>query len=408
MKNKKKLLFIGIRMDSAGTEKSFLSFLSALDREKYDCELLLCEPEGLFMKFLPPDIKVHTLPCFGSLFTANARTTASTLWRLFVKKNPLYGFVILPYFVKIILCPKKKVFTATRLWVKMMKYLPPLKDALPECSGYDAAIAYWGDRTMFYMIDKVDAKKKISWLHFDYENPPRDNSLYLPYFQKCDAIVTVSEKVDEALRRSLPKIAEKTVMIENITNPEEIHKMAEIGETFPPIKGEEKEAPRLLTVGRLTYQKGTDLIPEILSELKRKGISPRWYLIGTGDESYISELKNKASALGVSDNMILLGTTENPYRYIADCDLYVQPSRYEGKPITVEEAKVLRKYIITASYLSAEEQLKGGYGTVCAADPKALSVAIASYLASPSPVFAPPISGNIEEMRKFDEIVNKL
>ncbi len=406
---KQKLLFLGIRMDAAGTEKSFLSFLSALDFDRYEVDLLLAEADGLFLSMIPPQVRVMEMKEYGALFTMSGKTAARTLFNLFVKKNILTGFEILPYFLTILFCKKKRTAAAEQLWCHMMQKLPEasaISDSLPH---YDAAIAYWGDRTMFYMIDKVGADKKIAWLHFDYGNPPRDDSLYLPYFEKCDRIVTVSREVDKALKEKLPAIAERTVMMENIMNPDHIRAQAKEGDTFPDAAFEGK---RLLTVGRICPQKGSEIIIPVLKRLKENGYPVRWYLVGTGEADYVSAMKDAALQAEVADCLFFLGVTPNPYRYINDCDIYVQPSRYEGKPITVEEAKILCKPIVCADYLSAREQLQNGVlGKVCAFDEEELYLTLRRMVedAALRDALTAQLSrlslGNRDEMKKFETMM---
>ena len=347
---KKKLLVVGIVMNCAGTEKSFLSFADCLDYEKYDVTLLLAKKEGLFLPLLPKEIKVIEMERYADMFTLTGGNAASVIRKDFCKKNPLVYFEILPYFLKMKLQPSTRSFTAMRLWVHMQKKFPDL------AGQYDAAIAYWGDKTMFYMIDHVKAKKKIAWLHFDYANPPRDDELYGKYFAACDKVVTVSDKVDRALRTKLPEISSKCVMMENIQNPRLLHEMAESAQTYT----DGYTGTRILTVGRISEQKGYDFAVEALSRLVKDGHDLRWYVLGGGDEADVNALKKQAEKLGVSDRLVLLGTTVNPYGYLRDCDIYAQPSRHEGKPIAVEEAKIFAKPILVCDYLSAREQLENG------------------------------------------------
>ncbi|MCI8331427.1 MAG: glycosyltransferase [Clostridiales bacterium] len=353
---KKKLLIVGITMNCAGTEKSFLSFADSIDYDAYEVDLLLAKKEGLFLDLLPPQIRVIEMEAYGDLFTLTGRSAAAVIRDNFCKKNPLVYLELLPYVIKTVLCPKKKSFTAMRLWVHMMQKMK----ALPGV--YDAAVAYWGDKTMFYMIDKVQAAKKIAWLHFDYAFPPRDDALYEPYFQQCDAVVTVSDSIDQSLKKKLPLVADRCVMMENIQNPRLIRSLAEQGDTFQ----DDFVGTRILTIGRISEQKGYDFAIEALSRLKKEGYAVRWYILGGGEESDIAALQQLAAAKGVSDCLVLLGVTQNPYGYLKDCDIYAQPSRHEGKPISVEEAKILGKTILVSSYLSASEQLEqGALGMIC-------------------------------------------
>lgn len=349
-KQKKKLLIIGITMNCAGTEKAFLSFADLIDYEQYEVDLLLAKKEGLFLDLLPPEIRVIEMERYGDLFTLTGASAARVIRDNFCRKNPLVYFELLPYALKMKLFPKTRSFTAMRLWVHMMQKM----DEFP--GEYDAAVAYWGDKTMFYMIDKVKAKKKIAWLHFDYAHPARDDALYGRYFAKCDSIVTVSDAIDQSLKKKLPMAADRCVMMQNIENPRLIREMADKGETF----NDGFEGKRILTIGRVSEQKGYDFAVETLRRLKQEGYPVRWYILGGGQEEEVEALRRLAEEKGVADSLIMLGVTQNPYGYLKDCDIYAQPSRHEGKPISVEEAKILCRPIYISDYLSAAEQLEGG------------------------------------------------
>ena len=56
--------------------------------------------------------------------------------------------------------------------------------------------------------------------------------------------------------------------------------------------------------------------------------------------------------------MIILGKRSNPYPYIKACDIYVQPSRYEGKSVTVREAQMLYKPVVVTNYPTAPSQIE--------------------------------------------------
>ncbi len=337
-------------MNCAGSEKSFLSFVNTLDPEKFDVDLVLAKREGLFLEQIPDYVNVVEMEKYGEHFLLSGKNAVSNIWNTFIKKNPLTAFVVLPYFIKLVLFPAQRESCATKMWIRLMQKMPKTD------KKYDIAVSYWGDRTMFYMIDKVEADKKITWLHFDYSFPKRDNDIYEPYFKKCDAIVNVSTAVDEALKREIPSLSEKCLVIENINSTELISKMAKSGKSFD----DGFDGVRILTVGRIADQKGYDFAIPAFARLRREGHNIRWYVLGGGDEDYVNFIKSIAECEGVSEDFVFLGTTPNPYSYLADCDIYAQPSRYEGKPISVEEAKILKKPIFVCRYLSADEQLENG------------------------------------------------
>ncbi len=404
MKNKTNMLVVGINMNCAGTEKSFLSFLSALDFERYDVTLLLAKREGLLLDQIPDCVNVRIMKKYGDMFLLSGKNAAKTLVDCFVKENPLTLFEIFPYFIKVLfLKGEKRASAATRMWLHFMKKMPAVEEE------YDVAVAYWGDRTMFYACDKVKAKKKITWLHFDYANPPRDNKIYLPYFKKCDNVVTVSHSVDDALKAALPEIAGRTVMLENIISPSQIRALSAVGDTFPDTDFSGK---RILTLGRIHSQKGIDLIVPVLKRLRADNLDVRWYILGDGDEGYKQYIAKLLADAGVLDMLVFLGTTQNPYKYLRDCDIYVQPSRHEGKPIAVEEAKILCKPILASHYLSADEQLEGGtLGLICRTDADAIYEGVKRLLMDDAlcdtlrQELAARDFGNAEEIEKFYKMV---
>ena len=397
---KTKMLVCGITMNCAGTEKSFLSFLSCLDFDRFDVTLLLAKREGLLLDQVPKQVKIEIMEKYGDMFLLSAKNAAKTLLDCFVKENPFTIFEILPYFLRTLFTTgEKRSSAATWMWLHFMKKMPAVKEK------YDVAVAYWGDRTMFYMCDKVQADKKIAWLHFDYSNPPRDDTIYLDYFKKCDKVVTVSKLVDDSLKNKLPEIADRTVMMENITSPKQIWDFALEGETFPDTHFTGK---RILTVGRIGEQKGLDLVPPVLRRLRNDGFDVRWYVIGDGEEDYKQYLAKLLLDNGVADMMIFLGTTQNPYTYLRDCDIYAQPSRHEGKPISVEEAKIMYKPILASHYLSAPEQLEGGeLGVICDISSDGIYEGIKKLLSDDalcdrlSETLAARKFGNPEEIEKF-------
>lgn len=401
---KTKMLVVGITMNCAGTEKAFLSFLSCLDRERFDVTLLLAKKEGLLMELIPSWVEVRVMEKYGDLFLLSGKNAASTLFNCFVKKNPLTAFEILPYFVRILLSKgEKRTFIATDMWVHFMKKMKKIEEE------YDVAVAYWGDRTMFYMCDMVKAKKKITWLHFDYGYPPRDDKLYGKYFSACDKVVTVSDAINDSLKAHLPEIAHKCVMMENIANPSQILEMADIGDTFPDT---DYKGKRVLTMGRIGEIKGYDMVVPVLKRLRDENIDLRWYVLGDGDAEYKEYLKKLLSDNGVSDMMIFLGTTVNPYGYLRDCDIYAQPSRSEAMPVAVEEAKILCKPILVSNYRSAKEQLGGGeLGVICEANPDGICEGVKKLLTddtlctSLSEKLSACSFGNAEKIEKFYRMI---
>ncbi len=399
------MLVVGITMNCAGTEKSFLSFLSCLDRERFDVTLLLAKKEGLLLDQVPSWVKIRVLEKYGDMFLLSGKNAAATMFNCFVKENPLSLFEISPYFIKTLFSKgEKRSSIATKMWIHFMKKMEKIEE------NYDVAVAYWGDRTMFYMCDMVKADKKITWLHFDYANPPRDDSIYESYFKACHKVVTVSDTIDASLKNKLPQIADRCVMMENITNPEQIWSFANHGDSFPD---KDFDGKRILTIGRISDQKGLDLVVPVLKRLREENINVRWYVLGDGEPEYKAYMSELLNSSGVSDMMVFLGTTQNPYSYLKDCDIYAQPSRHEGKPISVEEAKIMCKPILASRYLSAPEQLEGGeLGVLCDISSEGIYEGIKKLLGDDalcsalSEKLASRKFGNSEEIEKFYRMIS--
>ncbi len=354
---KKRLLICGISMSRAGTEKAMLSFLNTVDRAVYDVTLLLALQEGELMEELPNDVRLIGPMQFGPMFTLSGKNAPKVLSR-FLLMHPTSLFLLFFYTAKILLRPQKRSHLATRMWVELMKrYCPDFASEFHMDTPFDIALSFWGDRTMFYVCDKVKASRHLTWLHFDYEHPHREDALYRSYFSRCHRVVSVTEDCTRLLRARFPELAPRMITFENRISPARIRALAgqDLGLSLP-----HGGLPMILTVARVCEQKGIDRIPAVLSLLKERGISVNWYILGEGAESEKKQLVSEAKNRGVADRMHFLGTLKNPYPLFALCDVFALPSRYEGKPITVEEAKILGCPIVVCDYLAAREQLQNG------------------------------------------------
>ena len=349
---KQKMLIIGITMAAAGSEKSFLSFARhAIDYDQYEVDLLLAKKTGDFLSQIPKNIRVLEMGKEGEIFLINRDNAARIIARRYLLKNPLRAFSLLPHIIKrrTAKTAAEKDFASNRMWCELLKKMPAWD------TEYDVALAYWGDHTMFYMCDKVKAKKKIAWLHFDYASPPREDALYLHYFSKCDKVVTVSKKIEASLKQALPEIADKVMTMENIIDAEDILQRA----SEPCDLADDVRGIRLLTVGRICHQKGYDMAIPAIARLVSEKNDIKWYIIGDGEAIDKENLHARIRQYGLQDRVSFLGIRQNPYPYMKACDIYLQPSRHEGKPIAVEEAKILQKPIVVTDYSSAKEQMAG-------------------------------------------------
>lgn len=335
-----KILISGITMAAAGTERAFLTYAESLDRENNEITLLLAERSGALLPYVPDGIKTEEMKSGGSLFTMSGKNAKSVLLREFARKHPVKALKTaryLPFYIR------NRGFAVMRIWLCAMRSLPPL------AGEYDEAVAYWGDKTMFFVADKVRAKKKTAWLHFEYDYPPREDALYGEYFEKFDSIVCVSRRSVGMLREKFPHIAERFTYFENEINENLIRRLGDA-----PCPEMETSAVKLLTVGRVNPVKGYDIALPAVAKLINAGHNIKWYIVGACDDlSYKAELEREAERLGVRERLIFIGETDNPYRFMRACDAYLQPSRSESCGLALREASVFGKTAVCTDIPSA-------------------------------------------------------
>lgn len=263
----------------------------------------------------------------------------------------------------------RKVYPDKLLWRVMSDSGMKLKDT------YDLAVAYLEGGSTYYVHDHVNAKRKIAFLHVDYTYAGYTRRLDKNCYQDFDRIFTVSEEVRNSLERVYPECKERIMVFPNLIDQKGIREKAKADGGF----SDEYDGWRLLTVGRLTSQKAYEIAIDAMKLLKEKGVQARWYVLGEGELREV--LQRQINRLGLEKDFILLGAVENPYPYYAQCDLYVHATRFEGKSIAVQEAKILGCPILVSDCNGNREQVKDGVdGSVCALTPESVSTKIEELL----------------------------
>lgn len=288
-------------------------------------------------------------------------------------------FEELPDWVNVIEIPRKKWdISKTSLFerVKALKVRLELqfcKEYIGQCElsarsfpiiakEYDMAIAYHAPNTIpvFYVIHNLNAKKKVLWLHGDVETNHMIGELAKHYYQQYDRVFAVSEQSKEIFDKHFPELSHRCEVFYNIIDADYLKKQAEDAPTYT----DEFDGIRILTIGRLDYQKGIDLAVEVCKKLVDDGIPVRWYVCGEGSERKL--LEHKILNCNIQEAFRLLGNQKNPYGYLRDCDLYVQTSRTEGFCTTTNEAKCFKKPVVTTDVCGMREQfVHGESGIIC-------------------------------------------
>lgn len=368
---KKKILFIMPSMFIGGAERSLLGLLEAIDYTQYDVSLFLYRHEGEFLAYIPEQVNLLSpMKEYGTFDVPIRSLLFSRRWRFGLAR--LISKVALK--AHCLISGEKK-----GVWMSMQytaRYLLPL---LPEIPGeYDLGVMFLGVADP--LLHKVKAKKKVTWCHTDYDTLCPNKEMDRKTYTAVDHVVFVSEACREKMARFYPALTDKTRVIENILGEKLLLQQAEV-----PVKDMPRldEGYRLLSIGRFSEAKNFDNVPNICKSLLDAGLNVNWYLIGYGGDEEL--IRQKILEAGMEEHVILLGKKENPYPYIKACDLYVQPSRYEGKCVTVREAQTLGKPVVITRYATSAGQLEEGVdGVIVPMDNEGCAAGIADLLRDPA------------------------
>ena len=349
----RKRVFIAIHyLEIGGAEISLIGLLQALDYSKYDVDLFIYSHRGELMRFIPKEVnQLPEIPEYAQIERPMKDVLKDGYWRIVLRRlwakrrfaryrkrnNPVDNGAIFGY-----------VFDT----------LTPVLPSLEYLGEYDLAISFLTPHNI--VADKVLAKKKAAWIHTDYSKIDVDAELELPVWSKFDHVISISDQVTENFLAVFPSLKDRIVRIDNILSTKFVRERAE---QIPP-EVVDKEMPgkegrvNLLSVGRFCHAKNYDNVPDICRRIVESGQDVCWYLIGFGGDEAL--IRRKISEAGMQDHVIILGKKSNPYPYIKACDIYVQPSRYEGNSVTVREAKILCKPVVISDYSTAGDQVTDG------------------------------------------------
>lgn len=338
----KKIVFMLINMNIGGTEKALLNMIEEIPKEKYDITILMLEEYGGLLNDIPAYVNVEYIKGYHNIKKLYNDPPKLSLMR-FIKKRSLMG---ISFFMSYTL---SKLFNNRSIF---LRYL--LKDVCKLKTEYDIAVAYAGpmDFISYFVINKINAKKKFQWIHFDVTKIGFDAKFASRLYKKYDKIFVVSKEGRTKLLKEIPSIQRKTEVFLNIVSQRTIKRMSQEGKGFE----DNFDGLRILTVGRLSHEKGQDIAIKAMSKLIEDGYKVKWYCLGEGPER--SSYERLIEQYNLKEKFILLGEERNPYPFMNQCDVYVQTSRHEGYCITLSEAKVFNKPIISTNFVGAKEQLE--------------------------------------------------
>ena len=369
--NKKNVLIVSHAMELGGAERSLLGLLDSFDLSKVEVDLFLLRHQGELMEAIPQGINL--LPPVPA-YTVLARPMKDTVreGHFLLTAARIVGNICAGIYAK------RHHHTDSCVALDYShKFTCPFMPKIQPGKTYDLAISFLTPH--YFVARKVKARKKLAWIHTDYRTVQVDIPSETKMWGAYDHIASISDAVTESFLSVFPSLQEKIVQIENILPARLVMEQASWsvpdGELSP-------QGIRLLSVGRYCTAKNFDNVPDICARLVKDGLDVKWYIIGFGGDEAL--IRQKIRETHMEDRVILLGKKENPYPYIKACDLYVQPSRYEGKSVCVREAQILCKPVVITNYATSASQLEDGVdGAIVPMDNEGCAAGIAALLRSP-------------------------
>ena len=365
----KRILIIHFNMELGGAESSLLGLLDTIDYSKYAVDLFLLSHSGEFMPLI--NAHVNLLP-EDSNYKALTQPISANL------RNGNLGIAFARCYARMRSALSRG---ALRFPHNYKQYFHKLSmPYLPNIPGeYDLAISF---NDPHYIIgEKVNAKVKLAWFHTDASRIRFCDKIEKEMWGMSNYAVNVSENCKEAFDRMHPYLdMSRSLVIENVLSKKMILTRSTEFDTDEAMA--HGKSVTLLSVGRFCDAKNFDNVPDICRRLVEDGLDVKWYLIGYGGDELL--IRQKIAEAGMQDCVIILGKKDNPYPYMRACDLYVQPSRYEGKAVTVREAQLLGKPVAITNYATSGSQLENGIdGVIVPMDNAGCAAGIAALLRDP-------------------------
>ena len=398
----KQRIFVSIHyLEIGGAETSLIGLLNAIDYTRYEVDLFVYSHRGELMRWIPESVRLlPEIRKYAQIERPLMEVLKDGYWDMVMAR--LWARFRFRRYAR-----RNRLREASAVFQYVFDAVTPLLPSLYAWGEYDLAISFLTPHNI--VAKKVKAKKKIAWIHTDYTKVSVNVEKELPVWSRYDCIVSISPDVTRTFLSVFPSLQDKIVEIANILSPAFVRQraMEQVDGTW---MRQREGQTKLLSVGRYSYQKNFDNVPDILRRIRMKGIEACWFLIGYGGDEGL--IRKKIEEAGMQEHVVLLGKQENPYPYMKACDVYVQPSRYEGNSVTVREAQMLCKPIVITDYPTANSQVKNGIdgvivpleneacaeGIVRFIQDKALQSSIVSYLSSHD-------YGNEGEVEKIERLV---
>lgn len=308
----KRILFLIPNLAHGGAERVLVNLANNLDQSKFDVTVQTLFDVGVNRQYLRPH--VHYIPGAKKHFRGN-----TTLMKLFSPER-LYKSIIHGH--------------------------------------YDILVSYLEGPTTRIIAGCHDPNvKKVAWIHTELPNTKKASVGFrsqietMNLYNTYNRLIAVSNGVKNFFLSSL-KVSTPIEVLYNTNETEKIRAMAAIE---PDNLQFCVSGKCICSIGRVVHPKGFDRLMNVHKRLLDEGIRHTIYILGIGEEQ--KQLEAQAAKLGVSDSFRFLGFKDNPYSYVARCDLYVCSSRREGFSTAVTESLIVGTPVVSTDCSGARELL---------------------------------------------------
>lgn len=328
-------------MNLGGTEKAFISEMKRYS-EKDEVTVLLLKKQGELLKEIPDWVTVKEFPFFDYYHHNLVYHPKERLIESLRKGHLIRAIDLVQLHIRM------KVTGDRRIQYKR------LFESIPEDKTlYDEVHAFAGPMNFisYYTAFRTSGKRKVQWIHFDVNEIGFDKEFARNVYKHFNQVSVVSSTGADVLKSKLPALKMNIKSVQTPIDKEDVRERSL--RQAPQIK---KRKTTIITTGRMEQEKGPDLALQTLNKLLKQGIDAEWYWIGGGKWS--EEIERLREKYNLNDRFHILGVLENPYSYMIQADVYVQPSRHEGFCLTIAEAKILNLTIVSTHTAGAIDQLK--------------------------------------------------
>ncbi len=368
--NASRLLFVVSSLSMGGPQKSLIALLQRLDPNQFSVSLIVLDPSRAELRsFVPAHVSIIETPSIWSSATLPksswCRAVGSLLHSLPTSLRWKLAITLLHSGIKRL--PGQQI--RQRAWKVIGPHLPKIEQE------FDIAVGILGLST-YAVVDLIRADHKFHWVRSDSSMLNRDQSLEDEYFSSLSGAIAVSPQVARIYEEMYPRMEHRVRVYKNDVLPPSQESVAKDGES------DQLAALSLLTIARLDPLKGIDIAIGACHRLLEMGWNVNWTVLGDGPErSRLEELIRKR---GLEEVFTLPGVVFDVQEELFASDIYVHPSRVEGRSNAVEEARGAGKAIVAVRYSTVTDQVEDGIdGLVCDIDSESLAITIAKLAHDP-------------------------